>query len=110
MVTVQHHQELDAKALQSQLLLSTKKTTHVTELLRESEDNCARLSDQARLLKEEIRRYWSGCGQWVWLVYIVTCRRLERNQGRQEEASNMEYLKNVVLKVCLSCDLRVICM
>ena len=25
--------------------------------------------------------------------------RLERNQERQKEASNMEYLKNVVLKV-----------
>ena len=87
-VTVQPHQELDGKALQNQLLLSLKKTSHVTELLRESEDNCARLSDQARLLKEEIRRYWCGCGQWVWLVtrvnewgyYIKYKVRIQRNR------------------------------
>ena len=39
-----------------------------------------RLTEQAKILKEEIRR-------------------LERNQAREEEISNMEYLKNIVLKV-----------
>ena len=39
-----------------------------------------RFGEQAKLLKEEIRR-------------------LERNREREEGVSNMEYLKNVVLKV-----------
>ena len=52
----------------------------VTELLRESEEVGVRLGEQAKLLKEEIRR-------------------LERNREREEGVSNMEYLKNVVLKV-----------
>ena len=40
-----------------------------------------RLEEQAKILKEEIRR-------------------LERNQQREKEAANMEYLKNILLKVC----------
>lgn len=71
--------EEDVSILQKQIQLSTKKMSHLTELLHESEENCVRLADQARLLKEEIRR-------------------LERNQERYLESSNMEYLKNVVLK------------
>ena len=39
-----------------------------------------RLTEQAKILKEEIRR-------------------LERNQQREKEAANMEYLKNILLKV-----------
>lgn len=39
-----------------------------------------RLEEQAKILKEEIRR-------------------LERNQQREKEAANMEYLKNILLKV-----------
>uniref|UniRef100_K1QC48 RANBP2-like and GRIP domain-containing protein 8 n=1 Tax=Magallana gigas TaxID=29159 RepID=K1QC48_MAGGI len=38
-----------------------------------------RLEEQAKILKEEIRR-------------------LERNQQREKEAANMEYLKNILLK------------
>ena len=49
-----------------------------------SEEVGARLSEQARLLKEEIRR-------------------LERNQEREEGVANMEYLKNIVLKVLYMC-------
>ena len=52
----------------------------LTELLRESEEAGLRLGEQSKLLKEEIRR-------------------LERNREREEGVSNMEYLKNVVLKV-----------
>ena len=48
--------------------------------MRESEEAGVRLREQAKLLKEEIRR-------------------LERNREREEGVSNMEYLKNVVLKV-----------
>lgn len=39
-----------------------------------------RLTEQAKILKEEIRR-------------------LERNQQREEEAANLEYLKNILFKV-----------
>lgn len=39
-----------------QLIASNKKTEHLTEVLRESEANSMRLADQAKLLKEEIRR------------------------------------------------------
>ena len=49
-------------------------------MLAESESAQARMSEQAGLLKEEIRR-------------------LERNQERQPHAANAEYLKNVLLKV-----------
>ena len=49
--------EEDVSILQKQIQLSTKKMSHLTELLHESEENCVRLADQARLLKEEIRRY-----------------------------------------------------
>jgi hypothetical protein len=47
-----------------------------------------RLTEQAKLLKEEIRR-------------------MERNQKREEETSNMEYLKNILLKVsvCSVCNI-----
>ena len=42
---------------QKQLKLAAKKVQHLTELLRESEASSLRLGDQAKLLKEEIRRY-----------------------------------------------------
>lgn len=41
---------------QKQLQSALKKITHLTELLHESEANCVRLGEQAKLLKEEIRR------------------------------------------------------
>ena len=50
------------------------------QLLNESEATVMRLTEQAKILKEEIRR-------------------LERNQEREKEAANMEYLKNIFLKV-----------
>lgn len=39
-----------------QLKLAAKKVGHLTELLRESEASGIRLVEQAKLLKEEIRR------------------------------------------------------
>ncbi|XP_019852106.1 PREDICTED: GRIP and coiled-coil domain-containing protein 2-like [Amphimedon queenslandica] len=66
--------------LKDQVATLTKRVSHLTGILHESEANCVRYIDQSKLLKEEIRR-------------------LERNQERQKEASsNMEYLKNVTLK------------
>ncbi|CAF1001786.1 unnamed protein product, partial [Rotaria sordida] len=49
------------------------------ELLQESELNNIRLNEQIKLLKDEIRR-------------------LERNMDRAESISNLEYLKNIILK------------
>lgn len=42
--------------LYKQLKAGVKKIEHLTELLRESEASSVRLGDQAKLLKEEIRR------------------------------------------------------
>jgi len=53
------------------------------QLLNESEATVLRLTEQASVLKGEIRR-------------------LERNQERENAISNMEYLKNIVYKVCRS--------
>ena len=51
------------------------------QLMNESEATVLRLTEQAKVLKEEIRRQ-------------------ERNQERETAVSNMEYLKNIVFKVC----------
>ena len=69
--------------LRRELAKAKKTIRDVTELLRECEEAGVRLREQAKLLKEEIRR-------------------LERNREREEGVSNMEYLKNVVLKVRVS--------
>lgn len=52
----------------------------ILQLLNDSEATVMRFTEQAKILKEEIRR-------------------MERNQKREEETSNMEYLKNILLKV-----------
>lgn len=57
------------------------KLRHLTDLLSESEANNSRLSEQIKLLKDEIRR-------------------LERNNERSEHVANAEYLKNIVMQVC----------
>lgn len=110
----------DAQVRQ-QLLASTKKTEHLTEVLRESEANSMRLADQAKLLKEEIRRCVLSCMQcacfctcwWccvlTWLCLLLCLFRLERNKDREESVSNMEYLKNVILKVCMYCVHMYVC-
>jgi len=70
---------LDENLLLSNIATSNKKVEHLTELLRESEANSMRLTEQAKVLKDEIRR-------------------LERNQEREKESANLEYLKNVILQ------------
>jgi septal ring factor EnvC (AmiA/AmiB activator) len=65
--------------LKQQLKSSLKQIEHLTGVLHETEANSLRLTEQAKVLKDEIRR-------------------LERNQARDEGLSNLEYLKNVVLK------------
>ncbi len=59
-----------------------KKVAHLTELLNESELNIQRLTDQSQVLKDEIRRLE---GSW------------------DETAKNMEYLKNILMKVNKLC-------
>ena len=48
--------------------------------MNDSEATVLRLTEQARILKEEIRR-------------------MERNQTRETAVSNMEYFKNIMFKV-----------
>ena len=75
-----HTSSNEAQQLHGELSKATKTIRGLNELLRESEESTVRLGEQAKLLKAEIRR-------------------LERNKEREEGVSNMEYLKNVVLKV-----------
>lgn len=58
---------------------SQKTVSHLAELLNESECNNLRMTEQIRVLKEEIRRH-------------------ERNYERQKHAVNLEYLKNIIMK------------
>ena len=70
------------ETLKMNLVESNKKVEHLTELLSESEESVARLTEQAKILKSEIRR-------------------IERNDEREKEIQNMEYLKNIFLQfVC----------
>lgn len=56
-----------------------KQLEHTRELLNESEATNARLLEQTKLLKDEIRR-------------------MERNMERENHLANTEYLKNVIMK------------
>ncbi|GAB1611186.1 GRIP and coiled-coil domain-containing protein 2-like isoform X2 [Argonauta hians] len=56
-----------------------KRSEHLTQLLSESEATVMQLTEQAKILKQEIRR-------------------LERNQEREKESANLEYLKNIFIK------------
>ena len=71
--------EKEDKSLSSSLQASQRQGVHLRQLLNESEATVLRLTEQASILKAEIRR-------------------LERNQERQSSVSNMEYLKNIVYK------------
>lgn len=69
------------------LAIVEKRCNHLAALLAESEANEARLSQLTDALKEEIRRS-------------------ERAEERQKHIENLEYLKNVVLKVCYNITIR----
>ena len=62
-------------------LISASEIENLTQMLGDSETNIQLLSEQNRVLKEEIRR-------------------LTKNFERMDIADNLEYLKNVLLKVC----------
>merc|ERR1719193_1258887 len=72
-------EEVTLKTLHEELSTASRKVAHLTELLRESEASNARLAEESKILKEEIRRS-------------------ERNSHRQTELDNLEYLKNVIFK------------
>uniref|UniRef100_H2ZHP8 GRIP domain-containing protein n=1 Tax=Ciona savignyi TaxID=51511 RepID=H2ZHP8_CIOSA len=77
--TVSLSSEVQLKQLESRFEAQSKQLEHLSEVARENEATTARLMDQNRVLKEEIRR-------------------LEKNQERQTSVANLEYLKNVVCK------------
>ena len=71
--------EIERQRLEEEISKTKYRLLNTTELLNESELNNVRLSEQVALLKEEIRR-------------------MERNVERADSISNLEYLKNVILK------------
>ena len=73
---------LDDSMLRVNLTTAQRRIEHLTELMNESEATVLRLTEQARILKEEIRRQ-------------------ERNMERNQHVEKAEYLKNIILKVSL---------
>ncbi|XP_077863089.1 GRIP and coiled-coil domain-containing protein 2-like [Saccoglossus kowalevskii] len=69
----------EEEQLKHQLILALKKLEHFSEITNDNEATIMRLTEQAKVLKGEIRR-------------------LERNQERDKSVSNLEYLKNVTMK------------
>ncbi|XP_065056187.1 GRIP and coiled-coil domain-containing protein 2-like isoform X2 [Rhopilema esculentum] len=65
--------------LRSTLATAEKNVEHLSVLLAETEGSNVRLSEQIKVLKTEIRR-------------------MQKNQEREEALSNLEYLKNVIIK------------
>lgn len=64
----------------NELNTSQKHLKQLTIMLNEAEKNCSRYEQQNKFLKEDIRR-------------------LQRSVDRHAEIQNMEYLKNIILKV-----------
>ena len=71
--------EIERQRMEEELNRTKYRLLNTTELLNESELNNVRLSEQVAVLKDEIRR-------------------IERNMDRAESISNLEYLKNIVMK------------
>lgn len=71
--------EIERQRLEDELNKTKVRLSNTTELLNESELNNVRLGEQVTVLKDEIRR-------------------LERSIERNESISNLEYLKNIILK------------
>lgn len=65
----------------SELNTSQKQLKQLNAMLNEAEKNCSRYEQQNKFLKEDIRR-------------------LQRSVDRHAEIQNMEYLKNIIIKVC----------
>ncbi|CAF3307816.1 unnamed protein product [Rotaria socialis] len=71
--------EFERQRLEEELHTTKIRLLDTAELLNESELNNARLDQQVTVLKDEIRR-------------------IERNMDRAESISNLEYLKNIIVK------------
>lgn len=69
---------------EDELIKYVKQVGDLTQLMKETESNNALLTEQNRVLKEEIRR-------------------MQRSFERIESAKNLEYLKNVLVKF-VACD------
>lgn len=68
------------ESVQKQLVEQESKVAHLTALLSETEKDLIKHIQMNNLLKEEIRRH-------------------QRSVEREKHAENLEYLKNVVVKV-----------
>jgi len=77
-----HIASVELAATREQLAACEARVAHLTALLSEVESDSARVTQLNSVLKEEIRRQ-------------------QRSQERTELAHNLEYLKNVVLKVSM---------
>lgn len=67
----------------SELNSTQKQIKQLTLMLNDAEKNCSRYEQQNKFLKEDIRR-------------------LQRSVDRHAEIQNMEYLKNIMIKVLLN--------
>ena len=66
--------------IENRMLATERRLVHMASLLSESEAENARLTQLANVLKEEIRSY-------------------QRSEERIKHIENLEYVKNVILKV-----------
>jgi len=73
------HQSNEKQLLDDELTRTKSQLVNLTEQFDETEMNNQRLTEQITFLKDEIRR-------------------LERNMDRAESISNLEYLKNIIIK------------
>lgn len=68
--------------LESRAVASERRVAHISLLLSEAELENSRLSELATVLKEEIRSY-------------------QRSEERSKHIENLEYVKNIIVKVQL---------
>ena len=71
--------------IESRMLAAERRLVHMASLLSESEAENTRLNELANVLKEEIRSY-------------------QRSEERSKHIENLEYVKNVILKVSTLCS------
>ena len=72
--------DVTLRSIETRALSAEKRLQHMTALLSESESEAARLTQMTDLLKEEIRSY-------------------QRSEERKKHIENLEYVKNIILKV-----------
>ncbi len=72
--------QVEFSKLESRASAAERRVAHISLLLSETESENARLSELANVLKEEIRSY-------------------QRSEERSKHIENLEYVKNIILKV-----------